>query len=1288
MKQSASTRRWQVWIDTGGTFTDCMALGPDGGVRRSKVLSRGAVRGVILERIGARMFRIRVATDLARNALAGTRLAPLESSFSSVEPLLVESSQTDRVTLSSTAPANRVDALAGLLDHSVEPAVEFISAEPTPLFAARLALGLSPLDRLPPIELRLATTKGTNALLERRGARVALCITAGFGDLLAIGDQRRPDLFALDIRKPAPWYDSVIETPERIDASGTVLRELDDEALARTARVALDAGCRVAAVALLHSVANPAHEIQVRQVLLGLGFDDVVVSHEVAPFVRLLPRAETTVADAYLAPIISGYLDEIEEALPSSSRLLVMTSAGGMTARTEYRAKDSLLSGPAGGVVGASLIGRQSGFERIIAFDMGGTSTDVARIDGDFEYRYETKVGDATILAPSLAIESVAAGGGSVCGFDGAALTVGPESAGASPGPACYGAAGPLTITDVNLLLGRLAPDRFEIPIDPAAARSAAEEVRTRVERATGESVDLHAMLLGWVEIANERMAEAIRRISIRRGYDPSNYALVAFGGAGAQHALAVAERLNMSTVLIPKDAGLLSALGLGDARIERFAEQEFRRPLQDFDPASFAEAVRFLELDAVAGVRAVVDEVEEIHIRRRLARLRLVGQDSALEVAFEEPSNLAELFGARYRMIYGYDPPRGRGIELESLRVVASTRPVVQPNLTRTTNDQPTRSSTGRMVESHFANGPFETRVFDRDELLRGEVLCGPALILERHSATVVEPGWTIGIDAVGSLLAERSSNDAIERDHERSGLRLEAAELELFTNRFMSIAEDMGEALRRSALSTNVKERLDFSCALLDAEGRLVANAPHVPVHLGALGLCVRSVIERMPMGPGDVVVTNHPGFGGSHLPDITLIAPVYDDDGIRIGFVANRAHHAEVGGVTPGSMPPMARSLAEEGVVIPPCWLVRSGTPEWDAIEERFRAGPFPSRAVHDNLADLHAALASIQRGVSTLRELCREHGRPSIASHMTRLRERAANLLRQRLTAFGDQDLEAEDCLDDGAKIVVSLRVRGGRLAIDFSGSSAVHAGNLNATRAIVQSVVVYVLRVLVDEPLPLNDGLLDPVELTIPRGLLDPVFHDDPTRCPAVVGGNVETSQRLADLLLHAFGLAAGSQGTMNNTIFGADEFGYYETIGGGAGAGPGFHGASAVHTHMTNTRITDPEIVEDRYPVRLDQFTIRRESGGVGAYRGGDGIIREFTFLRPLRLSLLSQRRIFPPKGMAGGGPGLTGRQTLFRANGTVEHLAGIDGRMVAPGDRLRIETPGGGGYGPVRDTR
>jgi len=1259
---------WQVWIDTGGTFTDCIARDPGGRLHRCKVLSSGALRDRIERIESGDELVLQGASNLPNGFLTGFRLAPLGSN----RGLEIVEHDAERGVL----------RLAATLPQYLSPGVpvELLSGEEAPLLAARLVTATSRGEPLPPIAMRLATTRGTNALLERRGARSVLFVTAGFEDLLEIGTQQRPDLFALHIDRPTPLPEKVMGVAERLTVDGEVLRSPDADSLREVIARLRDEGILCAGVALLHGHRNPIHEELIEELLREAKFDYIARSSALSPFQGLLRRSQTCAVDTYLGPVIGGYLEAVSRGLGGEKKSLhVMTSAGGLVEAQSFRPKDSLLSGPAGGVVGAALAGRRCGLERIIAFDMGGTSTDVARFDGDYAYVFEHKVGEVELAAPALAIETVAAGGGSVCRVEHGHLAVGPQSAGAQPGPACYGAGGPLTLTDVNLLLGRLRPERLPIPINVDASHARLQDLVQEIEAIDPAAHGKEEILEGLLEIADERMAEAIRRISVREGIDPAGYALVAFGGAGGQHACRVADLLGMEQVLMPADSGLLSAFGLGHAVIERFAQREVLRPLAEVEDR-LEPWLTELEGEAASALVEEGVKADQIDRPRLIAELRYLGQDASLEIEPGPDSDLGAEFERRYFELFAYRP-QDRDIELVSLRVITrSKRPATDSN--GESDSEATPPQAAESSQRCFLNGEWqEINCHEAESLVVGVEIEGPALIQQAHSALVMPSGWCVRVLDGGDLRLSRGGSETGNAHARSDRPRPRAVELELMSHRFASIAREMGEMLRRTAVSTNIKERMDFSCTLLDPQGRLVVNAPHIPVHLGAMGLCVRTLVEHHPVHEGDVLVTNHPAYGGSHLPDVTLVAPVHLD-GRHLGYVACRAHHAELGGIQPGSMPPHARSLAEEAVVLPPTALVEGGEPQWDRIERLLCRGPYPTRALADNLADLRAMLAAIVRGGEALVRLAKSVGFSHVLEHMEALRHLAARQVETVLSGMPDGSYEGRQLLDDGSSLAARFTVEGARAILDFAGSAPVHAGNLNATTAIVQSVTMYVMRLLIDVDLPLNDGLLDPLELRIPPGILNPPFTADPHQCPAIVGGNVETSQRLTDTLLLALGLAGCSQGTMNNLSFGDARFGYYETVGGGSGAVEGFAGAGGVHTHMTNTRITDPEILEHRYPVRLHQFALRRGSGGEGRWRGGDGLVREIEFLAPLSVSILSQHRQSGPYGMAGGEPGAPGRQTLVSADGERRELAPIDGCDVVAGDRIVLETPGGGGFG------
>ena len=964
-----------------------------------------------------------------------------------------------------------------------------------------------------------------------------------------------------------------------------------------------------------------------------------------------------------------------------------MTSAGGLINRAGFTPKDSLLSGPAGGVVGAAEAGRRAGFARVISFDMGGTSTDCARCDGPPERIYQTRVGDARIVAPCVAVESVAAGGGSICSIDSGELRVGPETAGADPGPACYGRGGPLTITDCNLLLGRLDPTHFAVPLHPNAAEAAAKEALAQARassdprpdtppRTTLQALTIESLLSGFLAIADQRMAQAVRRITLRRGHDPAEHALVAFGGAGPQHACAIADALGIDHIVIPPDAGLLSAFGLSVSNLERIADEQILRPLEG-ELATLAD-----RLDAIeARARSALPGTPAAITTRRSVELRYLGQDDILELDADDPDTLAVRFEQRYRGIFSY-APTDTPLELVTARVTA-TLPGVESRgagFPARGAGFPARDPT---TTSHplFTDSWHQVPIHHRRHLSPATPITGPALLTEAHSTTYLAPGWRAATHPSGSILLTRDPRTELARPAHRA----EAVEVELAVGQLTAIAEEMGERLRRTAISTNVKQRLDFSCAILDADGRLVVNAPHVPVHLGSMGVCVRAV--RDLLGPDlqhATILTNHPAYGGSHLPDLTLIEPVHDHDGVRLGYTAARAHHAEIGGIAPGSMAPEATRLAEEGVVIPPTILGRGAQIDWPAARRLFTAGPHPSRDPETNCRDLAAAVHAVRAGADSLRSLAGVVGRARVEAIGATIRRRAEARLRAALADLPDGVYRHTEPVLDGGPIAVRIEIAGDRATIDFAGSGPVHPRCLNATPAIVTSAVIYVLRLLAREDLPLNEGLLAPIELRIPEGMLNPAFGADPGKCPAVAGGNVEISQLVVESLLSALGLCAQSQGTMNNVIFGSEEYGFYETLGGGCGALPGFPGESAVHSHMTNTVLTDAELLEKRYPVRIERCAVRRSSGGAGEFAGGDGMVRWYRFLAQTEIAVLSGRA-GPPRGENGGNRAKLGGYRLVSGPGLEKILP--PGTLTAPvSSLLCVETPGGGGFGESTD--
>ncbi|MGI9014292.1 MAG: hydantoinase B/oxoprolinase family protein [Phycisphaerales bacterium] len=1251
---------WKIAIDTGGTFTDCIAREPDGAICTCKVLSDGTLRGWVehIDQSWPREVVIGLASDtFTAELLRGAVVRSLNNTSSSSS-----ASSSARIL---TARGNAVS-----LDRDVawESGSDVVieTALAAPLLAAHL-ITLTPIDQpLPAMQVRLATTRATNMLLERNGAAVALFITEGFADLLRIGDQTRSDLFALPISRPLPIERMTFEVSERIDAKGNILIPLDEEQLLAAAAEARSQGITSAAVSFLNSYANPVHEERAMHILReSCGFESVVTSTQHAALIGFLPRTQTAVVDAFVGPGLHEYFASLS-AMNRDGTMQVMSSAGGLVPVADVRPADCLVSGPAGGVVGAAAVARRLGYGRIIAFDMGGTSTDVTRVDDDFTYRYSQKIAGVSVQSPALAIETVAAGGGSICECRHGELHVGPRSAGATPGPACYGRGGPLTLTDVNLLLHRIDAERFAFPVNRDASQQALEAVRASLpeSRAT-QFADDGALLEAFLAIADERMADAIGQVTVRDGIDPAEFALVAFGGAAGQHACRVAQRLGMKTVLLPVHASILSAKGVQHAALERIAQRQVNLHLEPGSDAAAQAAIVSVQQDATRALRAAAEhhmqprqmQAEQMQLRT-IASIRCAGQHSTLDADITCAADIIPAFTALYRSTFGHSPPADAVVELESLRAFA--RNVVEADDAANNDDH-------------------------REENGEGVIKHGPLRLAMTDTTFIIEPGWIAEPLPCGTIIASLDESAPVRSS---DNWQRSAAARELFTNRLTAIAIQMGEQLERTALSTNVKDRRDFSCAILTGDAQLLINAPHVPVHLGGLGMCVREVRKHVVLERGNVIVTNHPAYGGSHLPDVTVIAPVYVHDASQpVAYVANRAHHAEIGGTRPGSMPADATCLGDEGVIIPPMHLVRNGEERFDDVAQLLRHQPNPSRDVRTNLADLRAQVAAVHRGVHALDQLIESIGIDAFNDGCGNILTHASAAARTAIADLNGTRFHASDALDDGSVLAVTLnRFEDGHLHIDFSGTSAQHAGNLNATPAIVRSVIVYIMRLLAGSGLPLNEGMLDAVEVVLPHCLLNPHFpaqdDDDAAAGPAIVGGNTEISQRLTDLFCEAMSLCANGPGTMNNILFGNDRFAYYETVGGGSPAGPGFHGTDAVHCHMTNTRMTDAEILEQRYPVQLNRWAIRKGSGGGGRFHGGEGIVREITFLEPLELSVLTQRRTQGAKGLGGGGAGLPGSQTLLRMDGSLSKLASVDGCSVGIGDRLILHTPGGGGFG------
>jgi 5-oxoprolinase (ATP-hydrolysing) len=1164
-------------------------------------------------------------------------------------------------------------------------ATKVLSSDDAPLTGIRKLLGLDEAAPIPACDVRMGTTLATNALLERRGTATALVITDGFGDLLAIGDQTRPELFALDIVKPGPVHQAVVETSARCAPDGSVLAQLERETL-RSALEALRArGIESLAVVVMHDYRGGALEAQIEALARAAGFVHVACSHEVSPLLGLLARAETTVVDAYLTPLLERYLALLAEALPGS-RVQMMQSSGGLTDAVHFRGRDAVLSGPAGGAVALLELGRRVGGVPLIGFDMGGTSTDVSRCAGALERVYETRVAGVRLRTPMLSIHTIAAGGGSLCRFDGHKLTVGPESAGARPGPLSYGQedAHEPALTDVHLVLGRLADDYFPFALDRARASAALAALAERVNACLSPALPLTAegVAEGCFEIAVESMAEAIRRVTIGRGYDVREHALALFGGAGGQAACAVARKLGITRLFLHPLAGVLSAFGMGVADETWHGERDLGALPLSSDALSRAhEALAALSAEGRAALQARAERGTKAHdsevSSELLLELRYAGTEAALTLAAQAAAPLRAAFHEQHQRRFGY-ARHGHTIELLTARVEVCARPTLSDVLPKLA---PQRGAPEVLRRAEmFLEGAWvrDVPVYDRASLHAGAQVSGPALVLDPTGTLVLERGFQASVRQDGILVLEDTAfglgararrGEPAPAAHERRDPVL----LEVFHNLFMSIAEQMGEVLKRTALSTNIRERLDFSCAIFDRHGGLVANAPHIPVHLGAMGESVKAVLARHPdMSPGDVFVTNDPALGGSHLPDVTVVSPVHGEDGTLLFMSACRGHHADIGGIAPGSMPDSSVSLSEEGIVLSALRVVHAQELDRALLLRVLGSGPHPARNPEENIADLEAQIAANHTGARLLAELDARFGHALVAAYMQHIQDNAAESVAALIARLPEGVREFEDALDDGSVIRVRVSIAGGRMSIDFSGTSPQHAGNLNAPRAVTVAAVLYVLRCLVGVAIPLNSGCLRAIDLTIPAGsLLDP----GPT-C-AVVAGNVETSQRIVDVLLGALGAAAASQGTMNNFTFGSARFGYYETIAGGAGATATRAGADAVHTHMTNTRITDPEVLERRFPVRLVRFAIRRHSGGVGRQRGGDGVVRELELLEPLSLSFVSERRVRAPFGLAGGGAGACGQNLVDGQD--VGGRAHLDARA---GARVRIETPGGGGFG------
>ncbi|MFT4075515.1 MAG: hydantoinase B/oxoprolinase family protein [Asticcacaulis sp.] len=1148
----------------------------------------------------------------------------------------------------------------------------------------RAFLGVSPDERLPADRIgavKMGSTVATNALLERKGARTLLVVDAGLEDHLLIGDQTRPKLFDLDIRRPAPLYEAVIGVGGRLSVDGDEIAAFDEAAVLAVLQAHKTEGFEAVAIAMIHAWKHPQTEQRLADLARQAGFAQVTCSHEIGARLGLRDRAYTAVVDAYLSPVLRRYVDQVTAELDGAS-IHFMQSSGGLTDAHSFQGRNAILSGPAGGVVGAVRTAETAGFGRIIGFDMGGTSTDVMLYAGRFERTTESVVAGVPISSPSMAIHTVAAGGGSVLRFDSGRFRVGPESAGAFPGPVAYRNGGRLSVTDANVMTGKILPHRFpavfgpegSLPLDAQAVTDAFMAVAEQIRAETGLDMSPRAIAEGFLEVAVSHMAQAVRQVSLEKGHDAREFALQCFGGAGGQHACRVAEALGMTTILIPPYAGVLSAFGMGLADQSALRSRGLEINLDETGVAAAAKALQSLAVEAFHALRAY--ETSAGLSLRRTVHLRYEGSDTALDVDFAPLTDMRSAFGAAHLRRFGF-APAGRAIVIEGVEVEATCpgAPVAAENL-------PVATEAAEAVETatvFTAGADREAGVYDRESLRPGHRIAGPALIFEAIATTVVEPGWLAEVTDAGVLILTRTD---VERPEAGDSSVADPVQLELFNNRFTAIAEQMGVVLCHTSSSVNIKERLDFSCALFDAEGQLIANAPHVPVHLGAMGESVRTVIRSRgdSLKPGDVIVLNNPFNGGTHLPDVTVISPVFDEAGKHVRFfVGNRGHHADIGGLTPGSTPPDSATLDEEGVVIDD-FLIRDGATFREAAFRALLAdAPYPARNPDVNVADILAQIAANEAGIRELKNLVDNCGWQMVTDYMRHVRDNAEESVRRVIVRLKDGHFDYR--MDDGSHLRAAIHVdHDARSAIiDFTGTDAARSGNFNAPPSVTRASVLFAFRCLVGDDLPLNEGCMKPLNLILPEG-----SFLSPAPGHAVVAGNTEVSQAVCNALFGALGVVAAAQGTMNNFLFGNARYQYYETIGGGAGAGAGFAGASGVHTYMTNTRITDPEVLELRYPVRLRHFGLRRGSGGVGAHHGGDGIVRSVEALEPLTATLVASRREVAPHGLEGGEPGAVGRQYVVKADGSRIELSGRAQCELSAGDIVTIETPGGGGFGSL----
>jgi 5-oxoprolinase (ATP-hydrolysing) len=1152
----------------------------------------------------------------------------------------------------------------------------------------RHLLGVAPGMPIPVAQIdavKMGTTVATNALLERKGERTLLAITRGFHDQLRIAYQNRPRIFDREIKLPELLYSEVVEIDERVDAHGNIVTPLDEVSAQIAMKAAWNEGFRSIAVVLMHGYRHTDHERRVAAIAREIGFSQVSVSHEVSPLMKIVSRGDTTVVDAYLSPVLRRYVDQVAHELrdgDKTAQLFFMQSNGGLTDAHRFQGKDSILSGPAGGIIGMVRTAEAAGFHKIIGFDMGGTSTDVSHYAGELEREFETAVAGVRMRAPMMSIHTIAAGGGSILKFDGQRYRVGPESAGANPGPACYRRGGPLTVTDCNVMLGKIQPQHFPTVFGPHGNEALdADVVRHKfaaladeIAQVTGKRQSPEQVAAGFLQIAVANMANAIKFISVQRGHDVTEYTLACFGGAGGQHACLVADELGMTRVYIHPLAGVLSAYGMGLADVSAMRERALEITLNVDNLNAVQTTLAELAGLARDEVTAQGIPAARVVVKQRV-HLKYAGTDSALIVDFADEAAMTAAFTTAYRKRFSFLMP-GRALIVEAVSVEAigvSNAPLEAPEPAAAKPATPIA-----WAEIDAAQTRHRAPIYLRTTLAIGQQITGPAIIAEKNATTVIEPEWQAEVTTQNHLLLTRT---VPRQSRHAIGTAADPVMLEVFNNLFMSIAEQMGLRLQQTAYSVNIKERLDFSCALFDATGNLIANAPHMPVHLGSMGESIKTVVRKNAgrMKPGDAFVLNDPYNGGTHLPDVTVVTPVFDDDGTILFYVGSRGHHADIGGITPGSMPPFSRTVEDEGVLLDNVKLVENGEMLEADMRARLSNAKHPARNVDQNIADLRAQIAANEKGVQELRRMVTHFGLNTVRAYMQHVQDNAEECVRRVIGKLKDGAFAYE--MDNGAVIRVRVAVGHDRRSatIDFTGTSAQLTSNFNAPSAVVYAAVLYVFRMLVDSDIPLNAGCLKPLTIIIPDGsMLNP--HPP----AATVAGNVETSQCITDAIIGALGVMAASYGTMNNFTFGNDVYQYYETVSGGTGAGPGFDGCNTVQAHMTNSRLTDPEILEWRYPVRVDAHTIRAGSGGAGQWRGGDGATRRIRFLESMTAAILAGHRRVPPFGMAGGSDGALGANWVERADGSKTILGFSDETEVNAGDVFVLETPGGGGYGKV----